>query len=245
MASIGDLLGGKKVSSKKKPNGYILFEGASAIDGTDIVAILTLTSSNVKTGKMSQLWILNAEHSPIEASKKGLDVSVCGGCKLRHSLGGACYVNLGQAPNSIFKAFKKGSYEKLPIDKYSVLEGSKIRFGAYGDPYAIPMDILASLKAVSINNTGYTHQWKNSSDEVLKGGSMASVDNVEEQREAVANGWRTFRVARLDEELLDNEILCRNITKGVQCTDCSLGSGNKIGAKNIVVPVHGSRKKRF
>ena len=245
MATIREILANKKPSTKKQPNGYVLYQGASAIDGQSIVAILTLKSANVKTGNMAQLWILNSEVNPVEASQKGLDKSVCGGCKLRQSLGGACYVNLGQAPNSVFKAFKKGSYPNLSIKNYNVLQGLKIRFGAYGDPYAIPMDVLASLKAVASNNTSYTHQWENTNDEVLKSTSMASVDNVGEQRRAVANGWRTFRVAKMDEELLDDEILCPNVTSGVQCASCSLCSGNSIGAKNIVIPVHGNRKNKF
>ena len=248
MATISDLIKkatGKKAAPKKAVNGYVLYNGKSNIDGKSIVAILTLKSANIKTGNMAQLWILKSNVSPVEASKKGLDKSVCGECKLRQSLGGACYVNLGQAPNSIYNAFKKGSYPNLPLEQYGKLSGLKIRFGAYGDPYAVPVEILSKLKAVCSNNTSYTHQWELSNDEVLMNTSMASVDNVEQQKKAVANGWRTFRVARMDEELLRDEILCPNVTSGVKCIDCNLCSGNNISAKNIVVPVHGFRKNKF
>jgi len=244
--TLADVLPVKKVTKKvkKKVTGYVLFEGQSNIDGSNIVGILTLKTANIKTGQMAQLWILNADMNPVLASKAGLDSGVCGGCKLRQSLGGACYVNLGQAPNAVFKTFKKGNYPTLALNDYSILNGLKIRFGAYGDPFALPIDILASLKAVAKNNTSYTHQWKKG-DDVLKSVSMASVDNIAEQKEAVKNGWRTFRVATEDSEIMSNEIVCPNVTKGINCADCGLCSGASLNAKNIVIPVHGTLKKRF
>jgi hypothetical protein len=74
---------------------------------------------------------------------------------------------------------------------------------------------------------------------------MASVDSVDEIDLAVKNNWRYFRVAKPTDTLLENEILCPNSTKGVQCIDCGLCSGNEIGAKNIVIMVHGAKKKKF
>ena len=233
-----------KVKKSKKANGYKLFEGKSRIDGSKIVGILTLKTSNVKTGQMAQLWILNADVDPVKASKEGKDSSVCGGCKLRKSLGGACYVNLGQAPLAVYRAYKKGSYPTLESNEYNALNGLKIRFGAYGDPYALPIEILTQLKAVASNNTSYTHQWKQGSEE-LKNVSMASVDNIDEQKEAVSKGWRTFRVATIESEILDNEIVCPNVTKGISCADCGLCSGASLKAKNIVIPVHGNGKNKF
>jgi len=234
----------KKSPTKKQPNGYKLFEGKSKINGKNIVAILTLKTSNIKTGQMAQLWILNADLNPVEASKQKKDDSICGGCKLRKSLNGACYVNLGQAPLAVYKAYKLDKYPTLQQNNYNILSGLKIRFGAYGDPFALPIEILAKLKAVAINNTSYTHQWKKGS-EILKAVSMASVDNIDEQKEATSKGWRTFRVAKLDSEILANEILCPNVTKGINCSDCNLCSGAILKAKNIVIPVHGNLSKKF
>ena len=234
-----------KVATKKAARGYILYEGKSMINGANIVAIITTKTSNTKTGQMPQLWILNADLKPTDASKSKQDESVCGGCKLRQSLGGACYVNLGQAPNAIYKSYKNGGYEFLDFKDYNIFSGKSIRFGAYGDPYAIPSAILTKLKSVAKNNTAYTHQWKNENSEVLKSLSMASVDSIEEQKEAVKMGWRTFRVATEDTIIQDNEIICPNTTKGISCLDCGLCNGNESGAKNILIEIHGSWKKRF
>jgi len=226
----------------KKASGYIVYEGKSQINGDNIVAIVTMKSTNAKTGNMASMWILNADMTPTEASKTGKDESVCGDCKHRATNKGACYVTLFHAPLQVYKSYKKGNYPTT--NDMTIFEGMKVRFGAYGDPSAIPTQILASIKAVVKNNTSYTHQWK-ANDKILKQVSMASVDSIEEQKSAVANGWRTFRVTTDLSDKLSNEIICPNTTKAIQCADCGLCSGNSIGAKNIVIEVHGSKKGNF
>lgn len=226
----------------KKEKGYIVYEGKSQLNGDNIVAVVTMTSKNTKTGNMASMWILNADITPTKASKEGKDASVCGDCKHRAVNNGACYVTLHHAPLTVFKSYKNGNY---PIAKdMTIFEGMKVRFGAYGDPSAIPTQILASIKAVVKNNTSYTHQWKEGNP-VLKQVSMASVDSIEEQKQAVSEGWRTFRVTADITDKLDNEIICPNTTKAIQCADCGLCSGNSIGAKNILIEVHGAKKKKF
>lgn len=179
-----------------------------------------------------------------KASQKGLDKAVCGDCKLRHYNNGACYVTLHHAPLAVWKSYHKGNYKQLNGD-YSVFEGLNIRFGAYGDPYAIPLDILIQIKSRVKNNTSYTHQWKTEPNSVLKTMSMASADNLTEAKEAQSMGWRTFRVATMDSDIMKNEIVCPNYTKGINCLDCGLCNGTTIKAKNIVIPVHGTKKKKF
>ena len=237
-----------KVAKKNSVTGYVVYEGKSMINGDDIVGILTTKKSdNEKTGDMPQLWILPKNVNPNEATKTGEDSSVCGECPHRHHLGGGCYVTVFQAPLSIWKAYQRGNYPKTNGWKNEVI-GRRVRLGAYGDPFAIPQDILNSITDASlIGNTSYTHQWKE--DSSLKEISMASVDSLEEKQQAIENGWRTFRVMEENpsgEYLLDDdEIICPNVTKAINCADCGLCSGNKIQAKNIAIPVHGSKKKRF
>lgn len=233
-----------KKTTTKKPTGYIVYEGASVLTGDPIVAIVTLNSTNQKTGDMSQLWILRSDISPIEASNQKLDDAICGDCQFRQSLGGGCYVNIGQAPLQVFRTYNKGNYPF--ITDYSVFEGKGMRFGAYGDPAAIPLDILTNLKAVVTNNTSYTHQWKFNDSKALGDVSMASVDNLLEAEQAKEKGFRWFRVTNDIGVLRDDEIVCPNYTHDVQCKDCKLCSGNGYeGAKNIVIPSHGSWKGRF
>ena len=74
---------------------------------------------------------------------------------------------------------------------------------------------------------------------------MASVDSIEEQKQAVSEGWRTFRVTSDLSDKLPNEIVCPNTTKAIQCADCGLCSGTSTRARNIVIEVHGAKKKKF
>lgn len=239
----------KKPKKTKSPSGFILYEGKSALDpDQNIVAIITIRSANVKVGNMMQLWILNKDVNPLTASKQGLDNAVCGECNLRQSKGGACYVVLFQAPFQVWKSYKKGNYKHLEVDQYHKhFIDKKIRFGAYGDPAAIPVAILASLKAFASNNTSYTHQWKEKRFKSLKSLSMASVDSAEEAKQAIKDGWRYFRVAKQDEPILEDEIICPSVTHGTKCIDCNLCNGSQVNdrRKNIVIPVHGVRANRF
>ena len=66
-----------------KPTGFILSEFRSPIDGNLCTAILTLKSSNRKTGNMAQVWILRQDINPVDAIATGDDESICGNCSHR------------------------------------------------------------------------------------------------------------------------------------------------------------------
>ena len=91
----------------------IVYRGPSAIDGREIVVILTglqtrRGSKNAKTGELIQSWILRADVEPHTAVKTGDDASVCGQCPHRPLLASMlaraglpsspCYVRTGEAP---------------------------------------------------------------------------------------------------------------------------------------------------
>lgn len=228
-----------------KIRGYIMYEGPSMIDRKPIVVIVTLESTNTKTGVMASMWILAQNESPIDAYKSGADKSICGDCKLRWATGGACYVNIGQAPLSIWRAYKRGAYPKHVDPDFVRFAGMKMRFGAYGDPYAVPAHILRGLQNQLKLNTSYTHQWKETTDAVLMETSMASADSYDEGVQARSEGWRTYRVTHDIENLHPDEIICPHYTHGVQCDACKLCGGTSVQAKSIVAPAHGSRAKRF
>lgn len=235
------------IMAKSKIKGYVVYEGVSALNGKDIFAVVTLESNNAKTGNMASMWIMSNDIEPTKASKLGLDVSVCGDCKHRHFLGGSCYVILHQAPLQVYKSFKRDSYPRLSIEQFNAFNGFNMRFGAYGDPMALPTEILFALKSNVVNNTSYTHQWKRGNE--LQSLSMASVDSIEEAKQAHLEGWRTFRVTNDITKLLPNEIVCPNTTNNIQCDKCKLCNGNKGNCnskiKSIVVATHGFKKKSF
>src|SRR5690349_13631841 len=116
---------------------------------------------------MVQTWILRADRDPLAASQAGLDGSVCGDCPHRWSLDGGCYVNLGQAPVSVWRAWKRGAYsgdERTALVNTALATGTPLRIGSYGDPMAVPASVWTDLLDIARASgratwTGYTHRW--------------------------------------------------------------------------------------
>jgi hypothetical protein len=221
-------------------NGYVAYNGPSMIDGKPIKAVTTGTSNssdNPKTGDMLQLWIMPVNSKPSDAVKNGDDVSVCGNCKHKPSIAkehgvSPCYVRTWQAPNGVYKT----TYPNQADNK----RGAPMRLGAWGDPAALPYDVVESL--VTPNHTGYTHQWDNPKiDARLKHYCMASVDSPDERVQAKLKGWRTFRVRKPDQPLMDGEIACpasKEASWRTQCADCGLCAGLSRQAKDVAIIEH-------
>ena len=233
-----------------KMRGAVLWEGESLKDGKPLVAIATLKSANTKTGNMVQTWILRSDMNPVEARYTGEDISICGDCT--HRVNQSCYVNVGQAPNQIYKTYKEGKYPHVDSKDMEILTRFRsVRLGAYGDPAFVPTNIWRDLLKASRGHTGYTHQWKEKFiDTSIKKYVMASVDNLREYQQAKKEGWRTFRVRKRGEENLGTEISCLATEEGgfkSNCEFCLLCSGAKKNkkAKDITVVVHGSRASNF
>ena len=77
---------------------------------------------------------------------------------------------------------------------------------------------------------------------------MASVDSPAEYAEAIAAGWRTFRVRTADQELVKGEVVCpaaKEAGQRVTCFDCSLCMGTTRKAKNIAIIAHGVGASAF
>lgn len=225
------------------PTGYEVYHGPSLLDGHDIVAVVTLTSSNAKTGPMAQTWIMRADMPPIEASKQQLDGSVCGSCIHRQSLGGACYVQLVRGPGQVWKAWAKGKYPKLDGRALRRLQGRPLRLGAYGDPAAVPVAQWRRLVKTAGMTTGYTHQQHHPAfDPALLDFCMVSVDSVEQKAETEG---RTFRVKLPEQPLESDEVLCPASYRDVQCIDCGLCSGAHGNGRSVAIDVHGALSNRY
>ena len=234
----------------KVSNGVILYEGPSNLDGSSIICIATglaKSSANSKTGNLIQTWIMPKDLNPLDAIKTLKDKSVCGDCKHRRGTGGACYVNVGQAPNNIWKTYIRGGYPKFSKDSLDLFKGKLIRFGAWGDPTAVPFKVWEPIKKVIKGSTGYTHQWKNCDTEYQQI-CMASVDNELEYQEAYKNGWRTFRVKSPNEPLKKGEFTCpasEEAGKKLTCSQCMACSGGNPPKGTVAINIHGVLKKRF
>lgn len=221
-------------------NGFILHEDR---DRVIIATGFEIASDNRKTGPMIQVWILVKSVDPVEAIKTGLDRLICGSCVHRgdgHGKGRSCYVNAGQAPLGIWKAWKAGKYPTLQF--MDCFAGRKVRFGAYGDPTHLPLPLALAIAGVASGHTGYTHQWRKPSLQGWKTLLMASVDSIAELVIARSMGWSTFRVGS---EASVGESLCASERVGTACADCLLCAGARGGLESVHIPPHGTGATHF
>jgi hypothetical protein len=225
----------------KKPSGYVIYKGPSALDPNQhIIAVLTLKTSNAKTGDMAQLWILPLDEAPHKATKSGGDYSVCGNCPQRHYNGGACYVTVFQAPLQVWKSYHKGNYT---VGMPAFNRHASVRLGAYGDPAALPYGVVEELTTRFANHTGYTHQLAHKGfDDRYLNLLQVSADTPKAALKAQKLGGKTFRVKYPQDGLLKGEIECLADTQGMTCKDCGICDGY---TANVAITVHGQKAKKF
>jgi len=238
--------------------GAVIWEGPSALDGESVVLVLAARdgSTNTKTGPLQQLYILRADMDPQTASRTGADASICGDCRHRGVIGAdgqlrgrTCYVVLWQGPRSVYATYRAGRYPRVDLETGAhMLVARPTRVGAYGDPAAIPAPVWQTLRpGLRAGSTAYTHQWRTRPD--LMAFCMASVDSPNEYAEAKAAGWRTFRVARVDEQLAAREIACpasSEAGKRTTCAACKACGGLAARARaDIAIQVHGPGARLF
>jgi hypothetical protein len=231
----------------------IIYDGPSQLDGTPIVCIATSGSHNVKTGPMIQTWILRRDLPPEQAVADGSDSAICGDCKLRGIVKlqpngeqvnrfRGCYVFVGQAPQKVWEAYKKGEYSNM--GKSHIWLGSMIRFGSYGDPCAVPLSIWSDIAAAAAGHTGYTHQWRDRRFQDYRSLLMASVESDHDARAARAMGWRTFRVAVTGEPPAAGEFHCpasaeENYRETCETCGACDGAGNSPNRASVIIWPHG------
>jgi len=244
---------------KDTPNGVIIYEGPSVIDGKPIVVIANSlkTNKNRKIGDMIQTWILRSDIHPNDALKTGDDYSICGDCIHRGDYDQdtdtvkdrTCYVNLyQQGVFAIYNAYKRGSYPVCDFKYMQLFHDRHVRIGSDGDPAAVPIYVWDILANVCKDYTGYTHQW-NVCDPALSNYCMASVESVDSYKIAKDMGWRTFRlISDKNEARSSNEISCpAQINDKVHCDKCTFCDGVGSKTKDSTVVFHGAagRDKAF
>lgn len=234
---------------KDMPTGIVLYEGKSRINKEQIVVLATgfKNVENHKTGQMIQIWIMHKDLHPCSAKRTNHDYAICGDCKHRDFK--SCYVELRKGPIPVWNTYKKGtSYVKYNKKKHlELFKDRAIRFGAYGDPINIPLRIMKDICSVTTDWTGYTHQWKRAFAQSYKPYFTASVDSItgyyKEYYQAIAKGWKTFRIKdKTDTLTFDEEMCCpasEEMGKLTTCSKCLSCCGSKINRKNAVIAFHG------
>jgi len=236
------------------PNGYVIYDGASLLNGERIIAIaLTSKSSNSKTGAMMQTYIITP-HDPRDASKYGLDEANCGNCihrgtptddpNRKQAKDRTCYVKLFQGVLNVWKQWVNGAYPTMQgHNALSLLGKDKdVRIGTYGDGGAVPKYIWDSLIQDARKHTAYCHQYDNPNSSFDPTIYMVSADNLATAKKHWDFGHRTFRVIQdVNEVVKGQEILCpasKEMGRRVQCSSCMLCGGSEVKAKSIAIVQH-------
>lgn len=232
--------------------GAILYQGPSTIDGAPIFVTAIWSSKNRKTGAMIQTYVMRSDIDPLAANKYGEDFSICGDCPHKgvptldpeRSVAEqrACYVNLGQGPLMVWRAYQRGNYPLLDTQKErrDLGLGQRIRIGSYGDAAAVPGYVWKDLLHSARGWTGYTH---NSADTAY---CMVSADDLATAQRAWRLGQRTFRIVQHALQLQPNEVLCPASAEAghrTTCVKCMLCSGSELRAKSVAIVAHGPGRR--
>ena len=226
----------------------VIYRGPSLLDSKPIVVIATLTKANPKTGPALQTYIIREDINPLEASKTGEDYSICGDCNLRgtpttdparkQATNRPCYVNLGQGPLIVWKAYHRGTYPMADswYDRTALGQGRYVRVGTYGDPSAAPAVVWEQLLQECSHYTAYSHfsGWRPDI-------AMQSVDNYHQAWDHWRHGRRTFRIITGVEQVDSaHEVLCpasKEAGHRTTCAACKLCNGSTL-AKSIAIVQH-------
>jgi hypothetical protein len=219
-----------------------IWRGPSQLDGTPIVVLATgvpksgskAKSGNVKTGDMIQIAILIDGITPTESLKLGADLAVCGSCPFKSKPAGgdgSCYThkNLrrGFAQNGTYKSHKATGSVAFDVSRFA---GQRVRFGSYGDPAAVPVEVWQAIVAVAEGVTSYTHQWRTARPEFAEF-CMASVDSQDEAAQAMAQGYRVFWVRDAGTDKPKGLISCpasKEMGMRTTCSECMMCGGNSV-----------------
>ena len=234
-----------------KPIGFVLYQGPSLFDGRDVVVVATTKSRNAKTSDMVQTWVLLADVAPHHAVRSGDDATVCGDCIFRS--GNGCYVRVGNAPRSVWAAWKRGRYVDISGDLTAIAAVGAdltVRLGAYGDPVAVPEEIWSALVSRSKAHTGYTHAWR-VAPRAFRSLVMASCDTESDRVRASLRGFRTFRVSDgTDAARLRGEMTCPASAEAGHrrsCADCHACDGTRgegLTQRDVTIQLHGALASR-
>lgn len=231
-------------------NSTVLFRGPSRFDGQPIVALYTERSKNEKTGPMGQLAIMLEDVHPTVGVKSGLDISVCGGCGLAGDRG--CYVNTLFGPGKAWKAYKAGNANKFDLDYFKMISDYQpTRLGSYGDPAAIPRDVL-NIVIGNAGHTGYTSSWQRDDVQEYRDILSASVHTMQEYEQAKRIGWKVYftPLDGTDPSTIGLTLCPASVEakeerehagkpKRVDCANCLLCNGTSKHCNDIYSPMHG------
>lgn len=210
----------------------LYYDGKSEIDGKEILVLVTEGSANPKTGNVYTTWILAKKSNPLTAYKNGDQKSVCGDCPMIKG----CYVEKHYAPLGTYRQWERGKMQRITADE---LKTKQKRHGGFGNPSAVPYETVAAMW--NEYDFGYVHDWR-TCDQRFKHMFMASCETDSDEREALALGWRVYRIMPRDTKRKTGVECPHDAMKAkgkppITCAQCRLCNGHatKHGNKAQVI----------
>ena len=130
--------------------------------------------------------------------------------------------------------------DTIPAELLKAVQGKYVRFGTYGEVVFIPYSWVEAICGACSAYTGYTHQWDKPKYMEYGKRFMASTHSIEETKEALERGFRSFMVYKKNERH-DNKnlVTCPADREKTSCQKCALCSGTEgKGMKSIKILYH-------
>ena len=156
---------------------------------------------------------------------------------------------------ALYRTYKNGGYSHLQMGSPewdSFFRGASVRFGAYGNPSHLPLEMIENIANLSVSHTGYFHDWNIMPVPLAKAYGKYFMASCEPSNVAFAQnlGLRTFTV--VPEAPSDNRfgIECLADKSGLQCIDCGLCDGNSRSANrslplpSVWIKAHGYQTEK-
>jgi hypothetical protein len=179
------------------------------------------------------------------------DGKVCMDCPFAVSNGAklsACYTHKMMQYSGFLSQLrsvgKKYDWDSLPEydETIAVLAVSMcveryVRFGTYGEPSLLPVDLVKRMVSLSKSWTGYTHQWRKS--DAYAPYFMASTHTEEEEHSASLIGYRSFVASPTPIPQFISCPASEEMGFKSNCSKCGLCSGTKgKGSKSVIILEH-------
>lgn len=145
--------------------------------------------------------------------------------------------------------YGKAGIDELRQELARLVPGDTVRVNVVGDYLMgdiVDNEYIMALNTVAegVEVLAYTHAWRGMMPDWFMPHTrpQASCESDEDVRQARAAGWSTVRVVPLDYEAQRGEVVCPNVTQGIQCVDCGLCAKQR--KSTVLFPVHGVQKRK-
>lgn len=206
----------------------------------------------VQTYSFSHGQFLAAKDKPTMTQFFMEDGPVCGDCPFAVNNGAkvsSCYTHKYMQYSGFLMSLRsiarkyKSFYDIPTLDDgmesviVSMCLGRYVRFGSYGEPTLIPIQLMDRICGVADSWTGYTHQWAKNHGYARY--LMASTHGAVDTMIAESLGWRCFASTHERMETMVHCPASKESGFSSNCSKCGMCSGTEgKGKKSVNIILH-------